>query len=172
MRGEHDFHRYKLTSWCFSHEAAHIVSSFFLHVCVWGHISRIHFPLTPPHPAQSCPSWTVAAVWTRLFLWKSGWIQFTLPWEITSSSYSLPLLPVPPPPLTVSYRISLPSFCSYCSYLLTVLLFSCILHPLCVLPFQRSVFVLPSSLLLTQFSDFSLSLCHQLLHFLQLLLRV
>lgn len=148
-----------------------ILFFFCMCVCVGAHFSY-SFPSHSPHPAQSCPSWTVAAVWTRLFLWKSGWIQFTLPWEITSSSYSLPLLPVPPPPLTVSYRISLPTFCSYCSYLLTVLLFSCILHPLCVLPFQRSVFVLPSSLLLTQFSDFSLSLCHQLLHFLQLLLRV
>lgn len=57
---------------------------------------------TPP-PTHSSPSLTVSGAWTRLFSWKSGSIQFSLPGEMTSSSYSLTLTLSLPNPLCSTY---------------------------------------------------------------------
>lgn len=75
----------KTRSGCYSQGSAEYP---LFHECVCA--IPLFIPLYPP---RLSPSPTVNTSWTGLFLWKSGWIQFTLLQIMTSSSYSLPLLP-------------------------------------------------------------------------------
>lgn len=82
--------------------------------------------LSPPSP-QPSPSPTVSWGLRSLFSWKSGWIQFSLPSHMTSSSYSftLPLLcPSLRPPLLLLYLFFTPRL-----FLLTVLICSLFFRP-------------------------------------------
>lgn len=89
-------------------------------------------PSVPPLP--SCQRCLV-----EVFLWKSGWIQFTPPQDMTSSSYSLPRLHLPLLPVSL-YLIELLLFTPLlCFFLLAVLLITPLFHPLCLLsPFFLS----------------------------------
>lgn len=131
-------------------------------------------PSVPPLP--SCQRCLV-----EVFLWKSGWIQFTPPQDMTSSSYSLPRLHLPLLPVSL-YLIELLLFTPLlCFFLLAVLLITPLFHPLCLLsPFFLSAFSASSSFFnqLSSFSSllspssFSLLItlfvfCHQLLHLLE-----
>lgn len=94
-------------------------------------------------PAQSTPPRLSAL----LFLWKSGWIQFTLPQDTTSSSYPLPLLLLPSLLqnclfllfLYLHFNSHFPLLSPFCSSLpsfsLLFLLFS---HQLCALPKEET----------------------------------
>lgn len=131
-------------------------------------------PSVPPLP--SCQRCLV-----EVFLWKSGWIQFTPPQDMTSSSYSLPRLHLPLLPVSL-YLIELLLFTPLlCFFLLAVLLITPLFHPLCLLsPFFLSAFSASSSFF-NQLSSFSSLLspssfyllitlfvfCHQLLHLLE-----
>lgn len=92
-----------------------------VYVCVCAQTSLVFIFLSPPSPWPS-PSPTVSWGLRSLFSWKSGWIQFSLPSHMTSSSYSftLPLLcPSLRPPLLLLYLSFTPRL-----FLLTVLICS------------------------------------------------
>ena len=75
-----------------------------VYVCTCARVFLIFVSLFSP-PNGPAPQ-TVSAARTRLFLWKSGWIQFTLPQDMIP--LLLLLLPCCPPPLSILLNNSPP----------------------------------------------------------------